>query len=163
LAKAIRLGTRVFEGHEKKYKVMILLTDGEDQEGDVEKAAEEAAAEGVVIHTVGLGSPQGDLIPSEGGFKRDRSGEVVMSRLDESSLRKIAEITHGTYRRAGAGGGELEAVYSLIENMEKREFQGQNYVRYQPRFQVPLLVALVLLIVELAFPERRRGSVHAEA
>jgi Ca-activated chloride channel family protein len=158
IARAIRVGTRVFEGHEKKYKVMVLVTDGEDQEGDVEGAAREAAEQGIIIHTVGLGSPAGDLIPLENGFKRDRSGQMVMSRLDEATLREIADVTHGTYRRATAGGGELDAVYSQIENMEKREFSGQNYVRYQPRFQLPVALALLLLLGEMVISDRARRA-----
>ena len=161
LDEALRKGLELFPAEEEKHKVMVLITDGEDHLGQPLEVAREAAAQGVVIHAVGIGSMQGTPIPvfdSEGraeGFKRDGSGQVVMTRLDESTLRELAEETGGAYRRATPGESELEGIYGEVAAMEKKQIASIQVAQYEERFQIPVLLGLMLLLADLLLAERR--------
>ena len=161
LGEALRKGLELFPAEEEKHKVMVLITDGEDHLGRPLEVAREAAAQGVVIHAVGIGSMQGTPIPvfdSEGraeGFKRDSSGQVVMTRLDESTLRELAEETGGAYRRATPGESELEGIYGEVAAMEKKQIASIQVAQYEERFQIPVLLGLILLLADLLLAERR--------
>ncbi len=162
LGEALRKGLELFSAEEKKHKVMVLITDGEDHLGRPLEVAREAAGQGVVIHAVGIGSMQGTPIPvfdSEGraqGFKKNRSGEVVMTRLDESTLRQLAEETGGTYHRASPGESELEGIYTEVAAMDKKQLASIQVAQYEERFQIPVLLGLVLLLADVLLAERRR-------
>jgi len=171
LGRAIDTSAEAFRSRERKYKVLVLLTDGEDHEGDPVAAARAAAEEGVVIHTVGIGSPAGEPIPMRdeqgkiSGYKKDRGGEVVTSRLDEETLRAIAGATGGLYVRATQGEVELDTLVAEIAGMEKRELQSRMHAGLEERFQYPLALALLLLTAWLAIPDlgRRRRSRREES
>jgi Ca-activated chloride channel family protein len=162
LTEAIRKGTGMFDASEKKFKVILLITDGEDHEGDVEAAAEEAQQAGVIIHAIGIGSPSGEPIPeldAQGnvtGFKKDRDGRVILSKLDEYTLQKVALATEGTYYRASAGELELDKIYEEISQMEKKELEGKLFTQYEDRFSWFLIPAALLFAVEAVLSERRR-------
>ncbi len=166
LSRAISTSVEAFRSRERKYKVLVLLTDGEDHEGDPLAAAQAAAEEGVVIHTVGIGSPAGEPIPMRDergnitGYKKDRQGEVVTSRLDEEALRAVASTTGGLYVRATQGEVELDSLVAEISGMEKRELQSKLHAGLEERFQYPLALALLLLVSWLGIPDlghRRRS------
>lgn len=161
LTEAIKAGLEAFEGRQGKHEALILITDGEDHEGHVEDAAKEAAERGVKIYTVGIGTTEGDLIPvTVGGqqnFLKDRRGQVVKSRLDEETLQKIATTTNGAYVHATSGDFGLDAVYNdFIGKMEKRELKSTMERRYEERFQIPVLLALLLIALEPLVGDRRR-------
>jgi Ca-activated chloride channel family protein len=162
LAEAIRKSTDAFVEKERKHKVLILITDGEDHEGEPMEAAKEAAKEGVVIYTVGIGSPQGVPIPEADasgyrtGFKKDRNGQVVMTKLDDVTLEKIALETGGKYYRASTGEAELKQIADDISKMEKKGLASQQFVQFEDRFQSLVGVALMLLVLEAAVSDRRR-------
>lgn len=159
IGQAIELALRSFESRDRQHKVLILITDGENHEGDVMKLAEEAERQGVIIHCVGIGSPQGVPIPQmdgSGGFKKDRSGQVIMSKLDEVTLEKIALQTNGKYYRASSGEDELKKIYTDINRMEKKELGSLQYTQFEDRYQYVLVFVLALLVLELLIPERRK-------
>jgi len=163
LTEAIQKAAEAFVEKERKHKVLILITDGEDHEGDPVEAAKQAEQEGIVIYTVGIGSPQGVPIPEvdangnrTGGFKKDRSGQVVTSRLDEVTLQRIALETGGKYFRASGGEAELDQIYSDIAGMEKKELASQQFTQYEDRFQPLIALVLLLLVAEVSISERRR-------
>ncbi|RKX24646.1 MAG: hypothetical protein DRP47_11060 [Candidatus Zixiibacteriota bacterium] len=162
LSSAIEMTTRAFNQQEKKHKVMILLTDGEDQEGGVIQTAEEARKEGVKIYTVGIGNPNGEPIPiidrngKQVGFKKDGNGEVIMTRLDEVTLQKIALATGGKYYHSSAGEMELDRIFEEIASFEKKELEGTLVTRYDDRFQWPLLLAILMVVGEFFIPERKK-------
>jgi len=164
ISSAIRTAITAFEGKAKKYKALILITDGEDHEGDPVKAAEEAAEQGIKIFCVGVGTREGELIPvvDEDGnrsFLKDREGQVVKSRLDETTLQKIALTTGGGYVRASGVEYGLDVIYNeKIATMEKRELESKLQKRYEERYQIPALIALGLLCLEAFLGERRRRS-----
>ncbi len=163
LAAAMETAARSFEKKEKKHKVLLLLTDGEDFEGRAEEVAESIRSEGVRVYTVGIGNPAGEPIPiidREGnqiGFKKDsETGDVVMSRLDEATLQRISLITGGKYYHATAGEMELDRIFEEIARMEKKELEGSLVTRYDDRFQWPLLIALLLVVGEFFVSERKK-------
>jgi Ca-activated chloride channel homolog len=162
IAGAIKKATNSFITRELKYKVLVLLTDGEDHEGEPVKAAEEAEKQGVVIHTIGFGSANGAPIPVKDqngvvtGYKKDRSGNIIMSKLDETTLEKIALMTSGNYYRATTGEVEVKALADEIEGMEKKEHQSKKFAQYEERFQYPLVFSLILLCICTFLKEGRK-------
>jgi len=166
LVAAIESAMQSFEAAERKHKVMVLITDGEDTGGDdVMKMAETAEREGVVIYTVGIGSPQGVPIPvidergMQVGFKKNRGGEVVVTKLDELALEKIALQTGGKYYRASPGEAELDRIYEAISGMDKKKLASLKFSQYEERFQYVLGIALIFLAAEMLLPERRKVKV----
>ena len=154
ITSAIKEALRSYEGGQKKYKVLIIITDGEDHEGDPAQAAEEAKKEGIKIFCIGIGTKEGDLIPvadetGQKSFLKDSQGNVVKSRLDEASLQKIALNTGGVYVRATNAEFGLDLIYrEKISRMEKRELDAKMNKHYEERFQIFLWLALFLLVIE---------------
>lgn len=160
LSAAIALAMKSFESKERKYKVLILITDGEDHGDKTQEYVEAADKEGVIIFTVGIGSPKGVPIPLydqrgvKRGFKKDQKGEVIMTKLDELTLQKIALATGGKFYRSTTGETKLGKIYEEISKMEKKELASMKFTQYEDRFQYVLGVAILLLILELVISER---------
>lgn len=158
IGEAIKAATKAFNQKERKHKVLILITDGEDHESDPVKAAEAAAEEGVIIYTIGLGSPQGVPIPvydkygNPAGFKKDRSGNVVTTKLDATTLQQIAYATNGKYYISSSGEAELDEIYKEVSKLEKKELKSRQFSLYENRYQIFLALALLLFIVETFLP-----------
>ena len=114
IAGAIDLALKSFNSSERRFKVVVLLTDGEDHEGKVEEAASKAREEGLIIYTIGIGTTNGELVPvrnQDGQFrewKKDEQGQVVQSRLDAATLQQIAVTTGGKFFAITTGGGEVK-------------------------------------------------------
>ncbi len=162
LGQAIRAGIAAFEGKQGRHTALVIITDGEDHEGDVEAAAQEAANAGIRVYTVGIGTPGGELIQVEDGgqrgFLKDRQGQVVKSRLDDETLRMIANTTNGAYLLMQGTQVGLEELYDdHISKMDKREITSTMQRRFRERFQIPLAVALLLLTAEPLLRARRRS------
>ena len=144
-------------------KAIILITDGEDQTTDPLGAAKLAAEKGIKIFAIGVGSPQGAPIPEpDGGFKKDRQGNVVLSSLDEKTLLDITTATQGTYVRSTTGDFDLDHIYKqgIRGQLESREFGETRQRIWYERFQWFLLVALILLLLEFFWSDvtDRRSS-----
>jgi len=160
LAEAIDRCAETFVTKAKKSKVLILITDGENHEGDAVESARKAAAQGVKIYTIGIGSENGVPIPLKrtGGnvvYKKDKDGNLVMTRLDQDILASIAREGDGQYFRAGTN-LDLAAIYQEIMTMEKGDLGLNRMSVYEEQYQVFLAIALVLLLVEFFTPERVR-------
>lgn len=163
LEEAIRTATQAFGSESRKYKVLVLITDGEGHVGDPMAAAEEAAEQGVRIYAVGLGTPEGELIPVRGPggqreFLKDREGNFVKTRLDETVLEEIARVTDGAYTRASSAGVGLGQVYDSIASLEEKDLGSRQYTQYIHRFQWPLALALICFAGEALLSDRRRRS-----
>jgi len=164
IADAIQTATAAFRPGERRYKVLVLITDGEDHEGNVAAAAGAAAAEGITIYTVGVGSPGGEPIPLRNargdiiGYKEDREHRKVTSRLGETDLETVALATGGRYFRSTPEGLELHRVYEEISRMDQRTLSGRTMSAYEERYQFPLGTAILFLLVEAALGERRRAG-----
>lgn len=162
VAAAIERARESFVAGERKHKALLLVTDGESHEGQALEEAKKAAEEGLVVYTIGIGSLEGEPIPQRDdagrvtGYKKDRQGSVISTRLDEKTLQQIASATKGQYHRATPQGFELDAVFEDLQSMEKKELEGNLATSYEERFRWPLTLALLLLVVELLLPVRRR-------
>jgi len=161
LAEAMRAAVRAFapEGRQARGKVVVILSDGEDHEGGLEEAIGVLKEAGVVAHALGCGSARGAPIPEGGGsegFKKDREGRTVTTRLDESTLSGLAIATGGRYVRATPASKEVEEIAKTIASLEGREAGSVMRTRYVDRFQIPLALALVALVGETLVADRAR-------
>lgn len=152
IAQAIEKAAASFPGKEKKHKILILLTDGEDLQGGAVAAAKKAEAEGVRIYTVGVGTPEGAPIPAVDStgtrsFIKDKNGQTVLSKLDLTTLSQLSPAPPSA---------SLAQVYEkYILPMEKKELETRRQKKYEERFQWPLFLALVLLFFAWLLPERK--------
>jgi len=156
VAEAIRVGLGAFDGRQGKHAAMVLITDGEDHQGDIEEVTQQAAERGIKIYTVGIGTREGELIrlneDGTTGFLKDRKGQVVKSRLNDQPLQQIATTTGGAYLHAQGATLGLDQLYrDHIATMEKRELESTIERRYKEQFQWPLALALLLLACEPLF------------
>ncbi len=161
MAAAIRTATRAFNRQERTSKALILITDGEDHGGDVMRAAQEAGREGIMIFVIGIGTPEGTPVPAidgKGGFMQDGSGNLVLSRLDEKTLQKIALETGGAYVRSVTGDLDLETIYhgAIKKDIEQKELSAARMKRWEERFQWFVALGLLLLMAEFFIRENRR-------
>jgi Ca-activated chloride channel homolog len=162
LEEAIRRARASFVREERRYKALVIVTDGESTTGDPVREAEQAAEEGVIVYCIGIGSPDGQPIPMRDGngvvtgYRRDNGGQVVNSRLDAAVLEKIATAAHGRAFRATPQGLELSTVFDELQSLEKKELQGQLATNYEERYQWPLGMAAIVLALEMLVPNRRR-------
>ena len=165
IGEALRVSLDAFEGSAEESKAIILITDGEDHFGDALQVAERAARDGVRVFTIGIGRDEGAPIPAPGGgFRRDRHGEIILSRLDETTLQKIALATGGRYVRSVTGDVDLEQIYSqgIKANLQDVELGSKRRQRWKDRFQWLLGVALVALMLEPLVSERARRRERIE-
>jgi len=159
IGHAIRTAVKAFSQTETKSKALILITDGEDHEGKALEAAKEAGKQGIIIFTIGIGQEMGAPMPSMKsgkGFKKDKSGEVVVSRLNETILQKISLETGGSYVRSVTGDMDLNKIYrtDIKERVEKKELKTSRKKLWQGRFQWFIFLALVCLSMELGIREK---------
>ncbi len=159
---AIEKAAKAFNIKDRKYKAIVLLTDGENLEGDPIEAAKAAAEEGVRIYAVGLGTHSGEVIRLKDekgrftGYKKDRGGSIVKTRLDEKTLEEMAGVTRGKYYRASTSSSVADQIYEDLSKLEKRELESKEYAQYQERFQYFLFVAILLFGLEALLSDRRK-------
>jgi Ca-activated chloride channel homolog len=161
IGSAIREASQAFTQGSGGEKILILITDGEDLEGDAVEAAKEVKEQGVKIYAVGVGTAAGDLIPDfqkQSGvtFIKDEAGNLVKSRLDEKVLREMATLTGGRYYPLGTKGEGLEAILRDNQHLMK-ELETKENMRKVPleQFQWPLLAGLILLLAEILIRETK--------
>lgn len=155
IGAALDLATSAFSSDSEGSRVVILVTDGENHEDDALKAAERAAERGVKVYTIGIGTPEGAPINIDGDFIRDGEGEIVVSKLDETTLQKIAATTEGAYIRATSASVGVQEIVDMINRTEKSKFKTEIFEEYDEKYHIPLVAALVLLLVELVVLPRR--------
>lgn len=173
LTAAKRLLQRANRGEDKREaemrreKVVILMTDGEDHEGDPEAAAAELAEIGARLYVVGIGSRSGEMIPTYAddgtwtGYLRDDEGNPVLTALSdagEKTLQKIAEQTGGKYLRAARGQVGIGAIRTEMRHMRQSELKARRITVHEERYAVVLLLAFLLLVLEALLPEGRPGT-----
>lgn len=160
LSDAIDQSMKAFGSKSKKHKVLIIISDGEDHEGKATEMAKAASQQGVVIYTIGVGSEGGAPIPlnkSNGSivYKKDKAGNLVMTRLDPRTLEIIAKEGNGKFFHAG-NDSDLARIIAEIAQMEKKDLGMSKLSTYEEQYQIFLLLALLLLSVEFFIPERVR-------
>jgi Ca-activated chloride channel family protein len=162
LGVAMSVALDAFGEEPDQRRVLILITDGEDHEGEIGVAIDRASEAGIRVFTVGIGSTEGVPIPAfdsggrRAGFKRDNDGNVITTSLDEETLMRIAEETTGEYYRLTPRGGELRALVDEIAAMTGREIEARQVTQFEEQYQIFLGAGLLLLFVEYFIPERRR-------
>jgi len=159
IGDAIKLAVSGF-GETKHNKAIVLITDGEDHEGQVLEQAEAASKAGIILYTIGMGLPEGAPIPvSEGdiqtGYKKDRDGNTIISRLDENILKQIASVGKGMYVRASNSDAGLNTEFEDLEKIEKSDIESKQFSDFESRFQYFAGLALLILILDLFIFERR--------
>jgi Ca-activated chloride channel family protein len=164
IAGAISQAMQGFKSKQNKSRVLIILSDGEENSGDAAEAAKKAASENVKIYTVGLGSENGVPIPvskdkSNVVYKKDIDGNLVMTRLNPMMLEKIAIAGNGKYFQAGTS-LDLVSIYGEIAKMEKNELGTDRLNIFEEQYQVFLIIALLFILLEFFIPPQ--GKVKKE-
>src|ERR1035437_2416365 len=160
ISSAIELAEKSFGSEEGKNKAIVIISDGESHDDDAIAAAKTASEKNITIHTIGIGSPEGVPIPVyknnvQAGFKKDKEGNTVVTKLNEGALEEIASAGNGVYVRATQGEIGLLSLQERINKMEKKTFDSKVYTDYEDRFQIFIAIALVLLLIESMLTERK--------
>ncbi|MDR2423893.1 MAG: VWA domain-containing protein [Prevotellaceae bacterium] len=156
MSKAIALAMKSYSSQSEKSRALIMITDGENQEGNPVEIAEIAHKDGITIHTIGIGSTEGaPIILADGSMLKDKSGEIVMSRLDQNTLKLVASAGGGSATIATQTELGLTAIIQNIKDMEKKELLSEEYKSYYEFFHIPLTLALILLVLDVMILERK--------
>ena len=157
ISDALKMCYSSFNAKEKKYKAVVLISDGEDHDEGALKIAAQMADEGIIINTVGIGSPQGSTIIDEltNQEKKDVNGNIVITKLNEEELKKIAEKGNGAYQLFTGTDDLVDKLDTALSSMDQRTVTEDSLVNYKNHFPYFLLVALLLLVIELFVSERK--------
>ena len=154
-----------YDDEEQTNRVLFIISDGEDHEGNLSEIAEEAASEGIRIYTIGVGTAAGGPIPIKRNgvlqyYKRDENNEQVITRLGEDRLKEIASQANGKYIEGNNTKEVVEEVTAILNGMDKKEFEAKQFTDFKDQFQWFLAAALFLLIVDILLLERKTAWVR---
>ena len=154
ISEAIDRAMESFSQKERKFKSLVIISDGEDHDEDAAKKARDAADDGIIIHTVGIGSPQGATLydPQTNSVKLDENGNPVVSKLNEDELKGIASAGRGTYSLLRNTDDVAEKLVKEIDGMEQKSLGAVVFSSYSSYFQYFLAVAFVALLIEILLP-----------
>ena len=160
ITEAIQLAKTFYDDEEQTNRVLFIISDGEDHEGNVAAIAEEAASEGIRIFTIGVGTDTGGPIPIKRSgvlqyYKRDLNNEQVITRLDENTLRQISDNANGTYINGSNTKQVVEEVTAILNGMDKKLFEAKQFTDFKDQFQWFLAGALFLLIIDIFLLDRK--------
>lgn len=155
MGDAIFTALRSFSAQSEKSRAMILITDGENHEDDAVDAARQAAEMGVKVYTIGVGSAQGQPIPMDGDLLKDREGNIVVTRLDESTLQQVAQAGGGAYVHAGNEEFGLNPIIDDIRKMEDEEFSSVVFEEFDEQYMYFFAIAFALLVLEMLIGDRK--------
>ncbi|MFA6597804.1 MAG: VWA domain-containing protein [Ignavibacteriaceae bacterium] len=161
IASAISLASKSFDAKSATKKVMVIITDGEDHEGDIDSAVKDATDKDIMIYTIGMGSPSGAPIPvfdgnnNQVGFKQDENGNTVLTKLDETTLQQIASKGGGKYYLSSSYQNELDMIYKDLSSLEKTEYGSKRITDYDDKYFYFLIPALLFLVIELFLTDRK--------
>ena len=155
IGDAINLSIKSFSAQSEKSRVIIVISDGENHEDNPVEAAKQAAEFGIKVYTIGVGSAEGQPIPVNGSLLRDSKGEIVVSKLDEKTLRDIARAGNGAYIHAGNEEFGLNPIVQDIRRLEDEEFGSLVFEEYDEQFMYFFGIALLLFVIEMLIGERK--------
>lgn len=155
IGDAINTAIRSFSTQSDKSRAVIVITDGENHEDDPEAAAKQAYDMGIRVYTIGVGSPEGEPIPMDGGLLKDKDGNIVVTKLDEDSLRKIAEAGGGVYVKAGNSEFGLNPIVDSIKKMDEEKFSSVVFEEFDEQYMYFFAIALVFFIIEMLIGDRK--------
>ena len=158
--EAIELSSTYFNEEEQTSKVLFIISDGEDHEGDIGNVVKEAADKGIKIFTIGVGSIKGGPIPMKRNgviqsYKKDQNGETVITKLNEETLKEIAGDGNGEYIQGNVTKDVLDKVTESLQKLDKTEFEAKQFADYQSQFQWFLGLAILLLLLDVFLLERK--------
>ena len=158
IGEAISMARQSFNAKETKYKSIILISDGEDHDEGVADEVKKAVGEGIMINTVGIGSPEGSPIfdPETRANKRDEKGDEVISKLNEKELQEIASAAQGVYLRLGNTDAAADAIAKQISSTEQKNFGDNIFTDYNSYYQYFIGIALLLILIEFFIPEQKK-------
>ena len=158
ISDALNMSARVFNSEEKRYKAIVLISDGEDHDEEAVKTAKDLAGQGVMINTVGIGSPEGTTIPdaSTGDVKKDETGNTVISKLNEEVLKQLANETNGLYVRLQSSDEAVAALKAQLSQIETKAYSDTSQMNFKTFYMWLAAAMLLLLLVENFIPERRK-------
>lgn len=153
IGAAIDLAVESFDMKSPTGKSIIVITDGENHEDDAVSSAKAAVEKGITVHTIGMGSAQGAPLPSyrgsvKTGYRKDKEGNTIVSKLNEEMLTQISSAGNGTYVRASNANSGLDFILDELNKMEKVEYDSKVFTDYEDRFQYFLFAGFVLLVIE---------------
>lgn len=161
MGNAISLATTSFTSDSDIGKAIIIITDGEDHEGDAIGAAKNAKEKGIQVFTIGMGLEKGAPIPSpqqNGQFIKDNAGNTIISKLNPKYLQKVAAAANGTYIQASNTNVGLNDILDEINRLNTEAYESTEFTAHAEQFQYFLSIAIILLIIGIVFPERRHAS-----
>lgn len=165
IGDAINMAIGYFNDEEQTNKILVIVSDGEDHERTIDRPIEEALEKGIRIVTIGVGTAKGGPIPIKRNgitetFKKDRQGEVVITKLDEDTLKEIAEESNGAYIDGKSTSEVVSFMKDFLGQMDKKEFETKQFADYKSQFQWFLGAAILFLILDLLFLERKTAWVR---
>lgn len=155
IGEAVNTAIRSFSAQSEKSRAIIIITDGENHEDDPVAAAKQAAEMGIRVFTIGVGSPEGKPIPMNGELLKDKEGNIVVTRLDESVLQEVASAGNGAYVRAGNSEFGLNPIIEDIRKMEDEKYSSIVFEEFDEQFMYFMAIALFFLVVEMLVGDRR--------
>jgi Ca-activated chloride channel family protein len=158
IGEAIRLGVSSFSSNEDISKAIVIITDGEDHEGDASSAAAEAAKMGVMVNVLGIGSPEGSPVPAVeygSNYMTDNEGNVVVSRLNEQMAMEIAQSGGGFYVRADNSNSAIRALETQLNELETGKSTSLSYSEYDEKFPVLAWILLIIMFLEILVYEKK--------
>ena len=168
ISSALNTGLSAFSDESEKFKVLILITDGEDHEGKAIAIAEKSAQTGIIIHAVGVGSVSGSLIPvldkktGNTSYKKDRRGKLITSTLNEGILQDIARAGNGIYVRFDNRAAHYKIITDSINQMEKKTISTHEFSEYEDQYQLFGVIALSMFLVAFFIPTKNITSSNLE-
>ena len=155
IGDAIVTAAKSFSAQSEKSRAVIVITDGENHEDDAVDAARQVASTGIRIFTVGVGSLQGQPIPKDGELMKDKDGNIVVTRLDEETLKRIASVGNGAYVHAGNEEFGLNPILDEIRKLEDERFNSTVFEEYDEQYMYFFAAALFFFVLEMLIGERR--------
>ena len=160
ISEAIQLSKTYFDNEDQSNRVLIIISDGEDHDGDALDIAEEAAEKGIRILTIGVGDLKGGPIPIKRNgvilnYKKDNNGETVITRLDETTLKEIAAEANGVYMNGSNTAEVVETIKNELDKMDKQEFESKQIADFKDQFQWFLAFGILLLFIDIFLLERK--------
>ncbi len=160
IGAALEMASRSFsEENVDRGQAIIVITDGENHEDDAVGVAKQIAERGIQVNVIGIGKPEGSPIPVPGsnGFRKDKQGNTVVSKLNENMCMEIAQAGNGTYVRADNTNNAMKVIQAELDKISKSDVESKVYSEYNEQFPPIAWVALVLLVVEIFILERKNG------
>lgn len=161
ISEALKMSANAFNTAERRFKSVVLISDGEDHDAEAIKTAKDLSEQGMMINTVGIGSPEGGNIidPSTGENKKDATGNPVVTKLNEEELKSIAESTNGVYIRLEESDEAVDAMKKQLSQIESKAFGDVSLMNFKTYYWWFAGAMLILLVAEFFIPERKKLAI----